>query len=483
MITKGSPNGLPFSLTTSLKRQFGPPYRLTGTAHRKASSQKGTSKILCRTGRMMRGLLRLSSHKLLLGCAGAAALAAAIPAAAQGGYSPYNETAAAALARYVRTLASDPKDFDALIGAGRAALAMDDTQAAAGFFARADEINPRSPLPQAGMGGVSVANSEPQAALAYFKRAQQLGASAAVLGCDRGLAFDLLGRQADAQSDYRAGFNGPDADEARRRLALSLAISGDKNGALATLAPLMAQRDVAAGRTRAFVLALTGDSNGAMIAIDAAMPGSWARVAPFLQKLPGLRPAQKAAAVNLGIFPGDSGAPAYAYNTTSAAKYAASEPTFTGSVTTDRLAGIDDLLRQAPQAAAKPNWQPAQQPSWQATPRPTQIAYSAPVTRQQLQAPKAPQFPPRKVWLQLASGPNASAFSTQFEHIRSKDRELFNGITGYVAQGPDRARLVIGPFRSTGDADIFAEDLQTVQVSAFKWSNSPTDQIVPLGTE
>src|SRR5437763_189568 len=84
------------------------------------------------------------------------------PAAAQGSYSPYTETAAAALARYVRTLASDPKDFDALIGAGRAALAMNDTQAAAGFFARADEINPRSPLPQAGMGGVSVANGEPQ---------------------------------------------------------------------------------------------------------------------------------------------------------------------------------------------------------------------------------------------------------------------------------------------------------------------------------
>ena len=36
---------------------------------------------------------------------------AAAPAAAQGSYSPYNETAAAALARYVRTLASDPKDF------------------------------------------------------------------------------------------------------------------------------------------------------------------------------------------------------------------------------------------------------------------------------------------------------------------------------------------------------------------------------------
>src|SRR5437764_3228433 len=265
----------------------------------------------------MRGLAGVSLNRLFLGCAGAAALLAAVPATAQGSYSPYNEGPATALARDVRSLASDPKDFDSLIGAGRAALEMGDTQAAAGFFARADDVNPRSPLPQAGMGAVSVAKGEPQAALPYFKRAQQLGVSLATIGCDRGLAYDLLGRQADAQSDYRAALAGPDADEARRRLALSLAIGGDKAGALAALAPLMAQRDVAAARTRAFVLALTGDSNGAMVAIDAAMPGSWARVAPFLQRLPTLQAGQKAAAVNLGLFP-DSNETAYAYNNASA---------------------------------------------------------------------------------------------------------------------------------------------------------------------
>src|SRR3982751_2276037 len=140
------------------------------------------------------------------GLAAAFAAGAAIgpPAAAQGSYSPFNETASSALSRYLRTLASDPKDFQALIGAGRAALELGDGQAAAGFFARADEVNPRSPLPQAGMGAVSAANGEPLAALPYFKRAQQLGAKLSDFVCDRGLAYDLLGRQADAQADYRA---------------------------------------------------------------------------------------------------------------------------------------------------------------------------------------------------------------------------------------------------------------------------------------
>src|SRR5918912_1063005 len=115
--------------------------------------------------------------------------------------TPNSPPPAAALARYIRALASDPHDFGSLIGAGKAALELGDTQAAAGFFARADEVNPRSPLPQAGMGAVSVANGEPQAALPYFTRAQQLGAPVATFGCDRGLAYDLLGKQAQAQAD------------------------------------------------------------------------------------------------------------------------------------------------------------------------------------------------------------------------------------------------------------------------------------------
>ena len=127
-------------------------------------------------------------------------------------------------------------------------------QAAAGFFARADEVNPRSPLPQAGMGAVSVANGEPQAALPYFKRAQQLGAPVASFACDRGLAYDLLGQQAQAQADYRVALSGRDGDEARRRLALSLAISGDRTRRCRRSRRLSAKGDCGVPRVRAFVL-------------------------------------------------------------------------------------------------------------------------------------------------------------------------------------------------------------------------------------
>jgi Flp pilus assembly protein TadD len=409
----------------------------------------------------MRGLLHMRMLGALIACG--AAVAAAAPASAQGSYSPYAESPAAALARYVRTLASDPKDFSSLIGAGKSALALGDNQAAAGFFARADEVNPRSPMPQAGMGAVSVANGEPQGALPYFTRAQQLGAPVAVFGADRGLAYDLLGQQANAQADYRAALGGPDSDEARRRLALSLAIGGNKAEALATLAPLVAKGDAAAARARAFVCALTGDSNGAMVAIDAAMPGSWARVQPFLSRLPTLLPAQKAAAVNLGIFP-DAGDTAYAYSAP-VQNYGMPRATTT-QVASDRLAGVDDLLKVAPQQAA-----------------PVQVAYSAPV-RIPAQPPKsASGSAPGKIWLQLASGANGSALPSQFKRIKNKNSDLMDGIKGYIAKSPDRTRLVIGPFRGTSDAQIFAEDLESVGVNAFRWTNSQADQIVPLATE
>jgi len=424
-------------------------------------------------------MLQLRHARALLGLAGSAMLIAAVPAAAQGSYSNFDESASTALARYVRTLATSPRDFQALIGAGRAALAVGDTEAAAGFFARADDVNPRSPLPQAGMGAVAAATGNSQAALGYFVRAQQLGATVAQIACDRGLAFDLMGRQADAQSDYRIALNGPDAEETRRRLALSFAISGDRAGALATLSPLIAKGDPAAARTRAFVLALTGDTQAAMAAFDAAMPGSWSRISPFLQRLPSLAAGQKAAAANLGIF-NDGTAPAMASAQQPAFRPPVAAPTRHSRAdrsSGDRLADIDALLRGAVTPTAAAPQMASVQPQVYSAPQPQMVSYT-PSPRQ----PRPMTTAPHKIWLQLASGANPTALPAQFQRLKSRNRELFDGITGYVAQGPDRVRLVIGPFRSASDADTLAQDLRTVDVNAFKWTNGEADQITPIGT-
>ena len=213
------------------------------------------------------------------------------------------ESPGSALSRHIRVLASKPQDFNALIGAGKAALELGDVQAAAGFFGRAEESYPTSPAPKAGLGAAMAHMGDADGAIFYFDQAIRLGASTLAIALDRGLARDLNGDLGAAQSDYRTAIQALNSDEARRRLALSLAIGRDRNGALAAIQPLLNRRDPAAQRTRAFVLALVGDQVGAAQAIESVMPGGSTRFAPFFTYLPNLSIEEKAAAVHLGIFP------------------------------------------------------------------------------------------------------------------------------------------------------------------------------------
>ena len=83
----------------------------------------------------MRGMITI---RPVVACAGMllAAWSAPVLAQAQYGYGYQQaESASDALERNVRTLATDPKDFNALIAAGKAAIQIGDPQAAAGFFA------------------------------------------------------------------------------------------------------------------------------------------------------------------------------------------------------------------------------------------------------------------------------------------------------------------------------------------------------------
>lgn len=236
----------------------------------------------------------------------AATMISAVAPAATVSVAP--ESPGTALSRHIRVLASNPRDFNALIGAGQAALELGDVQAAAGFFGRAEEASPNAPAAKAGLGAAMAHMGDADGAIFYFDQATRLGASALAIALDRGLARDLNGDLAAAQGDYRLAIQTLNSDEGRRRLALSLAIGRDKAGAMVAIQPLLNRRDPAAQRTRAFVLALVGDQAGAAQAIEATMPGGSARFAPFFNLLPHLSVQEKAAAVHLGMFPDNAAA-------------------------------------------------------------------------------------------------------------------------------------------------------------------------------
>jgi hypothetical protein len=491
------------------------------------------------------------------------------------------ETPESALARNVRLIALNPKNFTALVAAGRAALGTGDAQAAVGFFGRAEEVSPQSWQPQAGLGAAAVAMGDPQSAMTYFARAQQSGATQMQIAVDRGLAFDLMGDQAKAQSDYRAALNGGDANEARRRLALSLAISRDIRGAGNTIEPLLARRDPEAVRINAFILALAGDRDGARRTIDAAMPGAGLRFEPFFKMLPVLRPEEKAAAVHLGIFPKDA-----------AQRYAQAEPVPISSVLsisnsarprqgataqnkpreeTKKPVRIAEAPRRAVREAPKPStyvamirpsldpsrYASTRRPKTQASearkpqaadndpePRPagrldditkllsetdasagsgepiTQVAEAQPqeappvidlppvpkakveaakargaVSRSKVETAKKAAEEKKKAeklaagkkakaeaaklgvpgtnWVQLAGGSNQDRMGSEYRKLAAKAGSVLKSRSGYVTEGKDYFRLLVGPFASADEAQAFVSKLDKAGVDSFRWTRNP----------
>ena len=202
----------------------------------------------------------------------------------------------------MRVLAANPNDLGALLNAGELAVKLGDPAAAAGFFARAEKIDPRSGRQRAGVASVLLLLERPGEALRRYGEAEAYGYDPVHYAADRGQAFDLVGDAARAQRDYRLALTrGGDDAEVRRRYALSLANSGDRDGALAQLAPLLQQSDRAAWRVRAFVLAITGDVGGANDIATKMLPnGMAADLLPFFRRLGQLSPVDRAWAVHFG---------------------------------------------------------------------------------------------------------------------------------------------------------------------------------------
>src|SRR5690348_12812879 len=132
------------------------------------------------------------------------------------------------LSRYLGMLGDNPDSVPALTGAGKAALDLGDGEAALNFFGRADVLSPQDGTIKAGLASGLLPMEQAQAAMPLFDEAIRLGIPVGEIGSFRGLAYDLMGDPARAQLDYRLALRRRDYPEVRRRFALSLAISGQR---------------------------------------------------------------------------------------------------------------------------------------------------------------------------------------------------------------------------------------------------------------
>jgi len=201
-------------------------------------------------------------------------------------------------------LAADPRNVTALFDAADAALKLGDSDAAIGFLARADEVQPGNARGKSLIGKAYLVAENPVEAVRAFDEAERAGGDTFAMAEDRALAYDLVGDNARAQRWYQAALSRGANPETTRRYAMSLAISGDRRGAEALLAPLIEKQDRAAWRTRTFAMAVTGGPDEAVAIAYASMPQDLAaNIAPYLRYMPRLTPAQQAAAANFGRFP------------------------------------------------------------------------------------------------------------------------------------------------------------------------------------
>jgi Flp pilus assembly protein TadD len=423
-------------------------------------------------------------------------------------------------------LASDPTDLEALSGAGAAALAVGDADAAINFYSRAERVAPRDGRIKAGLGSALIQKEQPAAALRLFGDAVDLGVPIASIALDRGLAYDLRGDSRRAQADYTVALRGNQNAEAARRLALSLAISGDKAGALAILDPLLRRQDIAAWRTRAFVLAMTGDVVGAEQAAIAVLPRYQAdALRPFLGKIGALKASEKAAAVHFGHFPEDK-APVMASNgsavaskggavvtapiapppssitasdgrtlfsatspssakaglatakTTPAAATPATMITSTGGPDPAEQAAKADALREA--AAKRAADRKAAAEKLAADRKAAAEKLAAEKKAQERADAKAAKSDPQRYWVQIASGSYKPDLDKEWDKQKGKFPKLLAGRTPWTMPFKATNRLLIGPFPSKSAAQDYVNTAREGGLSTFPVTSGPGQKVEKL---
>ena len=545
------------------------------------------------------------SIRLALLAAAASIGLSAAPLAAQVRPDP-----GADLSEHLRTLAESPRNLGALMGAARAALTLGDPQAAITFFARAEEITPRDGRIKAGIASALLQMEQPQAALKFFSEATSLGVPDAEIAADRGLAYDLAGNPARAQLDYALVLRKGPNDEVTRRLALSKAITGDREGALKLLDPQLRQQDRAAWRARAFVLALSGDAAAATEAVEAVMPAYAAQMRPFLARLPNLAPAQRAMAVHFGHFPEGGGQAVQMARAESSARppapkpraepvrrtqMAARAPATTPARRTpppqpvevterdddpDRVRRVASLIKvpldrderraepePAPTAEAQPQREASRPAPPKPEPKPVQLAQAQPrriaPPEPERVAPKPVELPPSAVsagaelpetaeldevkldpgptsfadvaaaiaalpepvkaepekpaakpepkpvkeaakkepakkepakkvakraepkepsrhWVQIAGGADKAAMPYEFKRLKGKAPKLLADQSAWTTPLNATNRLLVGPFKSAGEAQEFVNELAKADLSAFSWTSPAGQEIEKL---
>lgn len=420
------------------------------------------------------------------------------------------------LNRALVELAKQPSNMAALIEAGDAALAVGDLNAALGFYQRAREIEPDNVWAALGLGKVYLRSGRPVTALQMFDVAEKAGAELRAVRSDKALALDMVGKQREAKAAYlRVLEASPGDNEARRRLAISYAISTDSAAFETTLRPLIERRDFAAFRARAFGLAILGEQDRAAAITEAVMPRALAKkITPYLEFMPRLTPAQQAAAASMGIFPraADIGRDTPQIAQLAQASNEGVEPLSQslskapvdsqlkpqgaplGQMKDDETLG--SLTQQAaPETMADANQTARVSDAFSdmlkdETPAPAPDAEQGAVDLAKIEVPREeppepePKLPehPARIWVQLATGRDLKALGFDWRRLARKAPDELSGFEAHTTPWGQANRLLAGPLETRSAARDLVNALASKGIDTFIYASPEGTQIQELAT-
>jgi Flp pilus assembly protein TadD len=222
------------------------------------------------TSGLRRGALAaLLAAALLGGCASAGHGPATAGAASPDGLMRLADKArdrgelAIAASFYRKAYDADPQRAKPLVSLGQVLMEMQRPDQASEAFSAALVIEPRNLEALRGLGNSKLALREPEQAIPPLKQALAQSANDFRVHNALGVAHDLTGDRKGAHLYYRTGLKlAPDNAPLRSNYALSLALSGEAEEALETIAPLAAAPNATPQQrqTVALVYGLAGDT-------------------------------------------------------------------------------------------------------------------------------------------------------------------------------------------------------------------------------
>lgn len=218
-----------------------------------------------------------------------------------------------AIPLYGRALQMKPDGIEAKLGLGQSFLSVGAPDEAAALFRDVLAQRNNNAVARRGLASALISMGQPDLAERQLEAALQADSRDYRSLNALGVVLDMQGRHTDAQAKYRQGIEvAPDFLPLRNNFALSLAISGNPQEAIAQLVPIANSR-AADGRVRqnlAFSYAMAGDlENALQVSRKDLDEASAQRQLSYFMQLKALPPEARSAELrrNPNFFPQSGG--------------------------------------------------------------------------------------------------------------------------------------------------------------------------------